>query len=202
MNCRDKKGYPVMTDKRLDASHGMVCRLPGERFGYFAWPTVVRMDDGAPVVACSGRRVKHINLPIVDLSEQTQRQVFVGRGTDIEWNGASNGVGADLTHRIEPPEDVLKLASREAFEAAITDPIRTVYSPDGRRKLSVSPLGDHELYDLAADPGECRNVVRKPETAGVVVDLLARLRRWQERTGDTVNLPESIGTRGTTEHLS
>ncbi len=120
-------------------------------------------------------------------------------GVVVEWNGANNGVGADLTNRIELPEDVLKLASREAIEAAITDPIRTVYSPDGRWKLSASPLGDHELYDLAADPGECLNIVRKPATAGMVVDLLARLRRWQERTGDTVNLPECIGTCGSTE---
>jgi hypothetical protein len=30
---------------------------------------------------------KHIDLSIVDLSEQTERQVFVARGTDIEWNG-------------------------------------------------------------------------------------------------------------------
>ncbi len=30
---------------------------------------------------------KHINLPIVDLSEQTERHVFVARGNEIEWNG-------------------------------------------------------------------------------------------------------------------
>lgn len=31
--------------------------------------------------------IKHINLPVVDISDQTDRHVFVARGTGIEWNG-------------------------------------------------------------------------------------------------------------------
>lgn len=45
--------------KTLDAKHGIICRLPGERFGYFGWPTVARMDDGTLVVASSGLRSAH-----------------------------------------------------------------------------------------------------------------------------------------------
>ena len=37
----------MMKEKRVEAKHGIVCRLPGERFGYFGWPTVARMTDGA-----------------------------------------------------------------------------------------------------------------------------------------------------------
>jgi len=37
--------------KRLDAEHGVVCRVPGERLGYFGWPTVARLDDGTLAVA-------------------------------------------------------------------------------------------------------------------------------------------------------
>jgi sialidase-1 len=44
----------------IPAEHGVVCRLPGERFGYFGWPTVARMDDGRLMVASSGLRAKHI----------------------------------------------------------------------------------------------------------------------------------------------
>ena len=40
----------------LDAEQGVVCRLPGERFGYFAWPTIARMDDGTLMVVSSGLR--------------------------------------------------------------------------------------------------------------------------------------------------
>ena len=46
--------------KTLNAEHGVVCRLPGERFGYFGWPTVARMDDGTLVVASSGLRAQHV----------------------------------------------------------------------------------------------------------------------------------------------
>ena len=32
--------------KKLNAEHGIVCRLPGKKLGYFGWPTVARLDDG------------------------------------------------------------------------------------------------------------------------------------------------------------
>jgi sialidase-1 len=44
----------------LNAEHGIVCRLPGERFGYFGWPTVARMEDGTLIVASSGLRAEHV----------------------------------------------------------------------------------------------------------------------------------------------
>lgn len=46
--------------RKLRAEHGTVCRLPGERFGYFGWPTVARLDDGTLVVASSGLRAEHV----------------------------------------------------------------------------------------------------------------------------------------------
>jgi hypothetical protein len=46
--------------QRLAAEHGIVCRLLGERLGYFGWPTVARMEDGTLVVASSGLRTAHI----------------------------------------------------------------------------------------------------------------------------------------------
>jgi hypothetical protein len=45
---------------RLEATHGVVCRLGGERLGYFGWPTVARTDDGTLVVASSGLRSDHV----------------------------------------------------------------------------------------------------------------------------------------------
>lgn len=44
----------------LEAEHGVVCRLPGERLSYFGWPTVARMDDGRLFVASSGLRSEHV----------------------------------------------------------------------------------------------------------------------------------------------
>jgi len=50
----------MMKEKQVEAKHGIVCRLPGERFGYFGWPTVARLDDGTLAVASSGLREEHI----------------------------------------------------------------------------------------------------------------------------------------------
>jgi sialidase-1 len=47
-------------DKRLRATHGVVCHRPDERLGYFGWPSLARMDDGALAVVSSGLRQWHI----------------------------------------------------------------------------------------------------------------------------------------------
>ena len=46
--------------KRVKAEHGVVCRKPGEKLGYFGWPTVTRMNDGLLIVASSGLRSEHV----------------------------------------------------------------------------------------------------------------------------------------------
>jgi hypothetical protein len=54
-------GEQIMTQiKQLHAEHGIVCRLPAERLGYFGWPSIARLDDGTLVVASSGLRSEHI----------------------------------------------------------------------------------------------------------------------------------------------
>ncbi len=46
--------------ERLDAEHGVVCRRKGERFGYFGWPSVTRIDDKTLMTASSGLRTAHV----------------------------------------------------------------------------------------------------------------------------------------------
>ncbi len=48
-----------MTQK-LNAVHGVICRLPNEKFGYFGWPTVARNDDGTLLAISSGLRSEHV----------------------------------------------------------------------------------------------------------------------------------------------
>ena len=47
-------------DKRLQAEHGIICRLPGAKFGYFGWPSVARMADGTLLAISSGMRSEHV----------------------------------------------------------------------------------------------------------------------------------------------
>ena len=48
-----------MPKNHLSAEHGIICRLAGDDFGYFAWPTVERLDDGTLIVSSSGLRSTH-----------------------------------------------------------------------------------------------------------------------------------------------
>lgn len=46
--------------KKVNANHGVVCRLPEDPQGYFGWPSIAKMGDGTLVVASSGLRRYHI----------------------------------------------------------------------------------------------------------------------------------------------
>jgi hypothetical protein len=105
------------------------------------------------------------------------------RDVFIEWNGHNNGFG-DAIGSVSIPEPMRELGSPDEIAAAITDPVRTVVTADGW-KLNLSPLGEHELYHLAEDPYETRNLAGQAEMQPKMVDLAERIRRWQARTGDT-----------------
>ena len=56
-----------------------------------------------------------------------------------------------------------------------------------RWKLVHYPhLDKYQLFDLANDPDELKNVVEEAEFQAVATDLKARLRRWQTKVGDPV----------------
>jgi hypothetical protein len=105
----------------------------------------------------------------------------------IEWNGHNNGLG-DVIGRVSIPESARDLATEDEIIAAITDPVRTVITPGGC-KFNYSPLGEHELYNLKDDPLETDNLATRPEMRPQMEALADRIRRWQERTGDKVDLP-------------
>ena len=107
-----------------------------------------------------------------------------GEDTIIEWSGPNNGL-VDRVGQVELPEWMTAYGDRASIEAAFRDPVRTIISPDGW-KLNWSPLGEHELYHLAADPLERRNLWGDPQFNQRVVDLARRIEAWQQRTGDDV----------------
>jgi len=103
-------------------------------------------------------------------------EACVGDGAVTEWNTRES----DGEHEIE----------NEAT-AAKRDPTRTIVTPDGWR-FTCSPLGRHELYNLEEDPIEIHNLAKSGEYSDLMKDLLGRIRAWQKRTGDDVELPSSF----------
>ena len=64
---------------------------------------------------------------------------------------------------------------------------RTVVTPE-RWKLSLSDVGEGELYDLNTDQRERRNLFYDARHKSKGADLRERIRRWQKSTGDSVDL--------------
>jgi len=104
----------------------------------------------------------------------------------VEWNGDDSGLPLDDGG--DYPDDLAAIAPAAAARAAVGDPVRSVVTADGW-KLNASAAGENELYDLHADPLETANLFRRPESARVLRRLTDRIRRWQERTADTIELP-------------
>ena len=67
-------------------------------------------------------------------------------------------------------------------------PWRTVITPD-RWKLNLCATDRCELYDLNTDPHELTNLYDAPEHRDRVRDMAARIRIWQDATGDDAALP-------------
>ena len=113
-----------------------------------------------------------------------------GRDVFIEWNGPDSGLGR-LGHGGTPPAHLLTEASPELMRRALNDPLRTVVSQEGW-KLTLSTLGQHELYNLNDDPFECRNLANASEQRPVRHRLAQRIRAWQRQTGDAAELPAEV----------
>lgn len=61
---------------------------------------------------------------------------------------------------------------------------------DERWKLIAYPqLGHLQLFDLQRDPHETTNLIARPQSAQHVARLLALMKQWQTRVGDTVAVP-------------
>jgi arylsulfatase A-like enzyme len=66
---------------------------------------------------------------------------------------------------------------------------------DERWKLIVYPkIGHLQLFDLQNDPHETANLIQRPEYAEHVQRLLALMRQWQAKVGDTLEIPSENKT--------
>ncbi|MHC4914200.1 MAG: sulfatase family protein [Planctomycetota bacterium] len=162
----------------------MMMRMPGRRAGRVTGP-FSQIDVVPTLLDLMGQPIPE------GLPGRSRRALLEAGGgaldepVFVEWNGPNNGLG-DVSGSVQIPEWMTAMAEAGRIRAATTDPVRTVISPDGW-KLNCSPLGEHELYDLGADPGETRNVF-ETESARAR-ELRADLAAWQDRAADAVALP-------------
>jgi arylsulfatase A-like enzyme len=108
----------------------------------------------------------------------------------IEWNGTGVAQPGGYVH--DTPDGLVRdrnLGSPE-INAANATPWRSVVTGD-RWKLNLSAHDRCELFDLSADPHELTNLYDDPQHADQVGALSARIRQWQQRTGDETTLPEA-----------
>ena len=70
----------------------------------------------------------------------------------------------------------------------VSVPWRGVVTGD-RWKLNLSPGDRCELYDLNSDPAELNNLFEDIENKDRIRDMAARIRIWQDKTGDKMQLP-------------
>jgi len=120
--------------------------------------------------------------PLIEGDGPPPQDVFV------EWNGRNASALDGALRGGELPDYLSSLATYEEAAEAAEDPVRTVVTPGGW-KLNWSRRGDHELYNLREDPGETQNLAADPAARPRMRELAARIRRWQQRTGDELELP-------------
>ena len=103
----------------------------------------------------------------------------------VEWNGADNGMVSARSRDL--PEHLSHLTGYEEASRALSAELRTIVTPTGW-KFTCSPIGEHELFNLRADPGETENLIDDAAVGELVADLHERLLAWQARTGDEARL--------------
>jgi len=167
----------------------LLVRLPGQRSGRRLAAPVSQIDLLATLLDLLGHDVpdNQQGRSLRDLLDGDARadDVF------IEWNGPNCGLPADVAGRVELPEHLAGCCTPAGAAEAIRDPVRTIVTPDGW-KFACSPMGAHELYHLGDDPLEITNLARRAQHRALLKELAGRIRRWQQRTGDDVELPTSF----------
>ncbi len=131
-------------------------------------PTLLELMDQEPGTPLPGKSL----LPWMNQDEcRHDQDVF------IEQQGPDWGISNAADGRVRVPQSMAAAVSAEAAEAAVGALVRTVVTGDGW-KFNHSALGEHELYHLATDPLERRNLAADPDQRSRIESLLGRLDAW------------------------
>jgi len=145
-------------------------------------PFIVRWPGQAPAGAVSAGPVSHIDLvpTVLDYFGLPIPALLQGRSLlpQIRQPGVATNQAVFLEfNRFEIDHDGFGAFS----------PIRCIF--DGRYKLAINLLDTDEFYDLAADPGEMRNLVLDSAHATARDRLHTELIAWMNQTRDPLRGP-------------
>jgi arylsulfatase len=145
-------------------------RIPGNISLVDLVPTLLELMEQPPGNAVQGQSRANVLRGEADLSENNVVVAWYGDGDATYW------------------ESMPDLSLEEIYTAAFGQ-WRTIITPD-RWKLSMGHNDRCELYDLNADPNETVNLFDDPGQQQHIRELAFRLKEWQHKTGDTLELPE------------
>ena len=176
-------GKNVMFDESIGVP--LIMRLPGQRAGHSVPGPVSHAHVVPTILDVLGLpRPGHLQEP--SLLPHLKGEQPGPTAAFAEWTGINYVVAATLES--EPlPKWLAGVTDREAGMRDLGDAVRCVVTEDGW-KLCWSELRQHELYDLNRDPGELDNLAFLPESVPRFAELAAMIRRWQENTGDLLEL--------------
>jgi arylsulfatase A-like enzyme len=84
-------------------------------------------------------------------------------------------------------EDHVFIEWNAETDSELDIPVRTVISPDGW-KLSLFKGDKSQLFNLTEDPDETKNLFDSGRHRDVIERLTAKIRQWQKKTKDTLEL--------------
>ena len=113
-------------------------------------------------------------VPLIKGGKVAEDHVF------IQWNPGQGSVRRG--------QHEIGVASKEEIARVAKERTRTAISPDGW-KLCLSDVDRCQLFNLKSDPGETTNLFDSGRHKDVIDRLARRIRQWQKRTGDRVELP-------------
>ncbi len=143
-------------------NNGEQTRVPGSVGQVDLVPTLLDLSGSQIPDHVEGKSLTPVLRGEKDLSDN---DVF------IQWNGMGD-------RNLGSPE----------INRMVSVPWRGVVTGD-RWKLNLSPGDKCELYDLNTDPHELTNLFDEPEHSDRIRDMAARIRIWQDETGDDMPLP-------------
>jgi arylsulfatase A-like enzyme len=132
------------------------------------------LGPGLPKGLVSDLPVSSLDLPPTLLS-------LAGVPAPTSWPGRD--LPAALAGKLEIREAFAEWSDEESPSFGRLA-FRAVRTPTHKLIVWKDPARGDELYDLAADPAETRNLAVEPAAADIARDLRSRLLAWMKRNGD------------------